>query len=167
MLEALNYSHPTTCLNSHCLCPNYWIYGTTEWPHNVVFPQRAPTGHRETPCVWNQACGQHCSSPLWLVPFSDLIDWRANSNEGTVRWGSWRCDLTNLSFVSHSIKRKPLTKTNRSRRLLYEWRHEMHDLGTLIELWSMCLLTEWNTQGDEETLGKLKGWRRIRRQSYK
>lgn len=54
------------------------------------------------------------SSRLWLVPFIDLIEWRANSNEGASwdgpgRRDSRQDDLTNPAFVSESV----VTKTNR------------------------------------------------------
>lgn len=54
-----------------------------------------------------------------------------------------------LSCIRGQHTRASLTKTNRSGGRLYPWRHQTCDLGTLIELWSMCLLTGRNTPSDE------------------
>lgn len=54
-----------------------------------------------------------------------------------------------LSCIRGQHTRASLTKTNRSGGRLYPWRHQTCDLGTLIELWSMRLLTGRNTASDE------------------
>lgn len=54
-----------------------------------------------------------------------------------------------LSCIRGQHARASLTKTNRSGGRLYPWRRQTCDLGTLIELWSMRLLTGRNTPSDE------------------
>lgn len=105
------------------------------------------------------------SSRLWLVPFIDLIRWRANSNEGASwdgpgRRDSRQDDLTNPAFVSESV----VTKTNRYLGVEWNlfflplpspaWGHQADDLGTRTERWS----THGNTWNGWKLSVKAKGW---------
>lgn len=96
-----------TCLNSDCLRPNYWICGTSEWPQNGV---PSPTPHTQTILPHQQSYPSTyvkisapwppcCLSLIWFARFTDLIDWRANSNEVDEQRESQQDHLTNPSLL--------------------------------------------------------------------
>lgn len=120
---------------------------------------RTVSSHRFTPPAIEplNVCEAERAAMLPVPYLICSLHW-FNWLKGKFKWRRWAARVPtappdqSVSGIRGQLTRASLTKTNRSGGRLYPWRHQTCDLGTLIELWSMHLLTGRNILSDENWL---------------